>query len=201
MVKPKLFSKATRKSKTFSRLHRPSLNDVLKARRVLGIETANFNYDADDDVTRRKASPKERKPSREDRKLSTEDQKWSPEDRKLSPKDRKLLKKRLLLRKDGGAAKRKEVLKRDAAARTIQINGEEFDIDNIEALVDNQPVDDDGDDSGDDARSDTSPKLSGKHVCGACGTSFINRHGLEMHERTQLTCKPFSCNVCNKRWD
>ena len=41
-----------------------------------------------------------------------------------------------------------------SSARTLQINGEEFDIDNIESLVDNQPVDDSADSDNDDSWSD-----------------------------------------------
>ena len=108
---------------------------------MLGIDNADFNYADDEDETSvavvTVSAPVAEKKLRRRRKEKSAGQHASKRSKEF-----------------GGA---------NAASRSVQINGVEFDIDNIESLVDNQPVDDSADSDVDDswsdgARSETSPK-------------------------------------------
>ena len=135
------------------------MDDVLKARRILGIESAEFNYDADEkeDEARGKHSPRDIKQLKKKRK------------KRLSKiKEKTTRRSDLFKGKDVAGPKREH-------SRTLQVNVDEFDIDNIEPVVDNEPVDDWNDsDSLDSGRMDQTTKWIGKYTCGACGTSFCN---------------------------
>ena len=130
------------------------MDDVLKARRILGIERADFNYDAEENEneSRRKHSPRELKIKKK---------------RLLKKKEKKIRRSDILKGKDVVGAKRDH-------SRTFQVNDDdEFDIDNIEPVVDNEPVDD-WNDSSDSMDSDENTRWIGKYTCRACGTSFCN---------------------------
>jgi len=175
-------SKATRKSKQFSRLARPPLEDVLRARRILGIQGEQFNYEPEEDDTEEEKEFVSRKKRRRFAKEKGGEG-----------------------RKDSSTLSKQRLKDPDPRGYEATSAGEEdeFNIDNIESLVDNQPVDDSNDseeESAEDARSETSPKFSGRFACGACGSVFPSRQGLDLHEKKQLTCKPFSCKLCDKRF-
>ena len=147
------------------------MDDVLKARRILGIERAEFNYDAEDNENdaRRKHSPRESKIKKK---------------RLLKKKDKTIRRSNILKGKDVvGPAKRDH-------SRNIQVNDDdEFDIDNIEPVVDNEPVDD-WNDSSDSMDSDESTRWIGKYTCRACGTSFCNPQEYYLQHFTALFYPP-----------
>ena len=147
------------------------MDDVLKARRILGIERAEFNYDAEENENdaRRKHSPRESKIKKK---------------RLLKKKDKTIRRSNILKGKDVvGPAKRDH-------SRNIQVNDDdEFDIDNIEPVVDNEPVDD-WNDSSDSMDSDESTRWIGKYSCRACGTSFCNPQEYYLQHFTALSPHP-----------
>jgi DNA-directed RNA polymerase subunit RPC12/RpoP len=73
---------------------------------------------------------------------------------------------------------------------------DEFNVDNIEALVDNQPVEDE---NTNDSSVMGEEEAGDEYSCAACGEIFASRSSLEYHERTQQHLKSFTCPDCNLR--
>ena len=183
----------------------------MQARRLLGIERADFNYDMDaekkEELT---AQKKNQRRSSTDLKSALRRKRHFLRNNKalqqqhLTATARRLQKKKLAARQLLLMADRRQKSLQGGVGRgqetaTAQPPLDEFNVDNIEALVDNQPVEDEN----------TNDSLVMGEVVGgeggclfSCTTSpqiFPSRSGLEYHEQKKEHLKAFSCPTCDLR--
>ena len=166
----------------------------MKARRLLGIEQAAFNYETEpeEETTRKRSSP----PASLELMRKRLFVKSSLAARKQQQQtSRRLLKKKL-------AARHQLLMLADRRKRNAgweEAGMEELNVDSIEALVDNQPVEDEN--TNDSLVEVMMVGGGGQFGCSVCSETFPSRSGLEYHQRTRdhSQLKAVSCPKCDDR--
>jgi hypothetical protein len=175
--------------------------DIMQARRLLGIERATFNYETEPEEEPKRSSPPQRQILMRKRLFARNSLAARKQQQKSNA--RRLLKKKLAANQLMLLAERRSKTGRieGPAAAVHQAGGlEEFNVDSIEALVDDQPVEDEN-------TNDSIVKMeSGHFSCAVCRQTFPSSSGLEYHQRTSdhsprdhSPRKVFSCSKCGKR--